>query len=216
MGRPGYDIKGCKFGKLQVLGKSQYKTKFGHPLWECKCDCGNHTLVLATKLINGHTKSCGCLKKERASELNLKHNMRHNSIYNTWTNMKSRCTNPNNNSYKYYGGRGITICEEWMDASEFIKWAIESGYEDGLTIDRIDVNGNYEPSNCRWVTMCEQMNNMNSNRFLTYNGETKTVTEWSRIVGINQFTLFKRLDLGWSIEKALTTSVQKHKRRLKP
>ena len=127
-------------------------------------------------------------------------------LYNSWRAMKARCGNPNDKSYPYYGGRGISVCEEWAGFQQFMEWAIVSGYHDGLTIDRIDVNGNYCPGNCRWATRMEQVNNARSNRHIEFNGETHTIGEWALITGINHFTLRNRLTYyGWSAERALTT-----------
>ena len=122
-------------------------------------------------------------------------------LYRTWRHMKERCLNPNNNRYSLYGGRGITVCEEWARSfNSFFEWAIENGYEENLTIDRIDTNGNYCPENCRWADSLFQQNNKRSNRRITFNGETKTIAEWSRITGIKSRTLLYRLNNGLKIE----------------
>lgn len=127
-------------------------------------------------------------------------------LFNIYDLMISRCYDPKNKSYPYYGGRGIRVCEEWREnKNAFFEWAVRNGYSDDLSIDRIDNNGNYCPENCRWATQIEQANNKSSNRFLTLNGETHTVCEWSRIIGIDNRALRTRIDvLGWSVEKALT------------
>jgi hypothetical protein len=125
-------------------------------------------------------------------------------IYSTWHNMKSRCYNPNTQHYNHYGGRGIIVCDEWKNSFQaFHKWAIENGYRDDLTIDRIDVNGNYEPSNCRWVDMYCQNNNTSKNRYITHNGETKTAAEWARQYGINTRLFSTRMRRGWRFERAI-------------
>lgn len=122
--------------------------------------------------------------------------------------MKTRCYNPNYDKYSYYGGKGICICREWLDSYDaFEEWAIANGYNDSLTIDRIDVNGNYCPENCRWVTRKEQANNRTSNRLITYNGETKSVQQWSDLTGIPHKTLWQRIEAGWPVHKVLTTPV---------
>lgn len=147
---------------------------------------------------------------------NLKHGYAGNNrcrLYNTWLNIKQRCNNPTNTRYKNYGGRGIKVCEEW--ANNFISfknWAIKNNYNDNLTIDRIDVNGNYEPSNCRWISNKTQQNNRTNNRIIEFNGEKKTLKEWSETLNIKYNTLQKRLNKGWAIEVALTLSIQKHRK----
>lgn len=150
--------------------------------------------------------------KEHIKVLNQRqvtHNGSNDRLYGIWINMKHRCNNPNDPRYYDYGGRGITVCNEWLHSYENFKdWSMRNGYTERLSIDRINVNGNYEPSNCRWATNKEQQNNMRSNRLLTYLGETHTVSEWAEITGINKSTISKRIDRsGWSIERALTTIV---------
>jgi hypothetical protein len=131
------------------------------------------------------------------------HGMRYTRIYNIWRSMRQRCSNSNCIRYSRYGGRGITVCDEWNDFNCFYKWAIATGYKDDLTIDRINTDGNYEPSNCRWATYKEQANNIKTNRLITYDGETKTMTQWAEAIGIKPATLWARLNRGWSIEQAL-------------
>lgn len=137
---------------------------------------------------------------------NYRHGMRHSRIYNIWRSMGQRCSNPNNNRYSVYGGRGIVVCAEWKYFIGFYEWSISNGYNDGLTIDRINPNGNYEPNNCRWVTQKVQQNNRNNNRYIEFNGNIHTLGEWSEITGINLGTIWDRLKRGWSIEKTLTTT----------
>ncbi|MBW7573895.1 hypothetical protein [Caproiciproducens faecalis] len=128
-----------------------------------------------------------------------------NQLYRCWENIKSRCSNPKDSHYHYYGEKGVTVCDDWKNSySSFKSWALQNGFMPGLTIDRIDVNGNYCPENCRWITQKEQCSNRTSNRILTYNGVSHTVTQWSEIVGISANTIFARLDRGWSTEKSLT------------
>jgi len=123
-------------------------------------------------------------------------------------NMKTRCYNPNYDKYKYYGGKGIKVCDEWLESwYAFEDWAMENGYNDSLTLDRIDPEGNYSPENCRWISMKEQANNRTSNRMIEYNGETKSLQQWADILGIKAHTLSQRLDTGWSVEDAMTTPV---------
>lgn len=133
-----------------------------------------------------------------------RHGMRNTRIYNIWRTMRQRCTNPNCRNYKNYGGRGITVCDEWNDFQTFYDWAVKSGYSDSLTIDRIDNSKGYTPSNCRWSTQLEQQNNRRNTIFMTVNGVTHSLHEWSRITGIKSGTIWRRLSYGHSPEKALT------------
>lgn len=161
-------------------------------------------------MIYGKTKSCGCLRRETVKNLNKNkktHGERYTRLYRIWIGMKSRCFNKNNHAYSHYGQREIVVCDEWKnDYLCFKNWAMDNGYTDGLTIDRIDVNGNYEPSNCRWITYLEQENNRTNNNLITYKNKTKTISEWARETGINKNTIWARLfRYGWSVEKALST-----------
>ncbi len=149
------DLKGKRFSRLIVL-KDSGKRCGGHVVWICICDCGNICEVIGNNLIRGRNKSCGCLKKENAIKKNWRHGDRRIRLYRTWVNMKSRCFRKNHHKYKYYGGRGITVCPAWRSNYLIFKeWALANGYADHLTIDRIDNDGNYEPNNCQWLTRSE-------------------------------------------------------------
>ena len=199
------DLTGKKFGKLTVV-KRNGSNKNGRALWLCECDCGNTKIVSGNSLLTKLTTSCGCYNKELVKKVNSKHNMSYTKLYKVWQGMKTRCYDKNFMYYYNYGGRGITICDEWKnDFSKFYEWAINNGYEEGLTIDRINVNGNYEPNNCRWITKKEQNDNMNKTIFLEYNGKKQTISQWSKELNITRIALYERIKRGWSAEKALTT-----------
>lgn len=203
------DLTGQTFGRLTVLkrnGNDRDKTA----LWICECVCGNFVTVRSASLRSGKTRSCGCLAREQSTT----HSMSKTRIYNTWAKMKSRCNNPNTRSYKDYGGRGILVCKEWNDNfASFYQWAITHGYDETLTIDRIDVNANYTPDNCRWISKSAQATNRRSNRYIEYNGERKTVTEWANDLDIPRQLLFGRLRRGWSPKDVLTKPLDTTKSR---
>jgi hypothetical protein len=137
---------------------------------------------------------------------NYKHGKRHTRIYDIWRSMKQRCYNPKSISYKNYGKKGVGVCDEWRSQFvPFYEWSIKNGYNDKMTLDRIDANGNYEPSNCRWVSYTEQANNKSNSRLLEWRSEIHTMAEWGRITGIGDSTIFARLKSGWSVERALST-----------
>lgn len=207
------DRTGNRFGRLVVV-RFVGVGKNWAGIWECKCDCGNTVEVLYNNLHTGTTKSCGCLKIEKTIKRSTKHGMtgghgHYTRIYRIWLNMRRRCLSKKCQDYHYYGGRGITICPEWDDYAVFHSWAYANGYTDSLTLERIDNDGNYEPSNCKWATRKEQARNTRQNHYITYNDKTLTLMEWSEILGIHWGTLLGRLRRGWSIEKTLTTSKSK-------
>ena len=210
------DLKGQKYNRLLVIGDAIKKD--GVYYCPCKCDCGNEALVRKDALVRGKTKSCGCLRGKHPT--NSKYSKR-SRLYHVWYGMKRRCENPKDISYHRYGGRGITVCEEWSNSYEaFVDWAMESGYDPNskhkeCTLDRIDNNGNYEPSNCRWANMTVQSNNRRNSVLITYQGETLTVAEWAKKVGLNHGALLNRINQGWDIEVALTTPSTKGNRWLK-
>ena len=204
------DLTGQKFGRLTVIERAE-NGKQGHTYWLCKCICGNKTIVRGNHLRKGLIRSCGCLESENRKTMSTTHGLTKTRLYNIWGHIIQRCTNPNSKNYKRYGGRGITICEKWRnDFVSFYKWAINNGYKDDLTIDRIDNNKGYFPDNCRWTDKITQANNTRSNRFLTFNNKTQTIAQWARELELNANRIGDRLNHGWSIEKALTTPIDSH------
>lgn len=190
-------LSGMKFGKLTAIERVG-KNKHGMLLWNCKCDCGNETVVAGGALKSGHTQSCGCSCLEHAKHLNRKHGKSSSRLYHLYYGILQRCNNPKAPAFNHYGGRGIEVCKEWDTWEAFQKWALANGYKDGLTIDRIDVNGNYEPSNCRWVTQAEQMRNTRKTVYLEYQGERKSISEWCEKYGLNHGAVSTRIRRGWS------------------
>ena len=189
------DLRRMKFGKLTVLSEAGY-SKSGNLVWKCLCDCGRIACVVGSKLLNGHTKSCGCLKfsEDICGES-------HTRLYHIWKDMWKRCTSPGNDNYRWYGGKGITVCPQWRSYTQFREWAHANGYQDNLEIDRINSDGNYEPGNCRWITHKEQTNNMSSNRLIVYKDKTITAAQFSEMTGISYHVILRRLNKGWSAEK---------------
>ena len=208
------DYTGQKFGRLTVverIGTKERGTKhkIKTPLWLCKCECGNEKIVTSAELRTGDVKSCGCLQLELISELSKTHgdatkNSKYYRLYKIWTHMLNRCEKPSDKAYPNYGGRGISVCAEWHDYQTFKTWSVDNGYSDELSIDRIDNNGDYTSSNCRWTDFYTQANNRRSCRYVTINNKTKTITEWCRIYGISPFTVYSRIDrFNWSPVKAI-------------
>ena len=197
------DLVGKQFGRLTVIGRCNNDIPQKDSKWYCECQCGNHLIVQRSNLRSGHTQSCGCLKMDS----NTTHGKCYTRLWRIWVNIKSRCENPNTPNFSNYGARGISICSEWEnDFQAFYDWAMSNGYQENLTIDRIDVNGNYDPLNCRWADQITQGNNKRTNHFLTYNGKTQTIAQWANEMGIKQGTLLSRINrLNWSVERALQT-----------
>ena len=201
------DLTGQKYGRLTVLGRV-WRLNSNNTFWLCRCDCGNLRIVSVQNLRSGNSQSCGCLQKELTANRETVHGMKHTRLYNIWINIRQRCQNSNNPAFKNYGGRGIHMCDEWQQFKPFYEWAMTNGYSEELEIDRINNNGCYSPDNCRWVTRETQANNTRKNHYVTYKGETHTISEWSEIIGISKQTLCSRIN-NWSIERALTTPVQR-------
>ena len=178
-------------------------------MYLAQCDCGKFVKVRSQYVRNGSCTSCGCYHKEKVSQAHKHGQARKRNctrLYGIWCGIKSRCNNQNAKDYKFYGAKGIRVYEEWeRDFQAFNDWAYKNGYNDKLTIDRINSQGNYEPLNCRWVTRKEQSRNTSQNHYLTFNGKTQLLTDWSKETGIKSTTILNRLQRGWSIEKTLTT-----------
>jgi hypothetical protein len=199
MPRKVENVIGKRFGRLVVLEKLNTKSH-GSTIHKCICDCGNIKNVPLSYLKSEHTRSCGCL----SLEAHTSHGLSRTRLYGIHQSMLKRCFSSNSFAYKDYGGRGITVCDEWKnDFQTFYNWAVNNGYSDELTIDRIDVNGNYEPSNCRWITKGEQSKNTRKNVYFTYNGETKIISDWVRELGIPLTTFRRRIKQNRPIEEIL-------------
>lgn len=200
------DITGIKFGKLTVVKRAE-NDDYGRTRWQCECECGNKVIRMSSIIMDAYRKGkashCGCSPVLKTHGLTKKNKR----LYWVWAAIIQRCENKNSKDYKDYGGRGIRVCKEWReDFSSFHSWAMESGYKQGLSIDRINNNKGYYPGNCRWVGIKEQMNNQSKSLSITWKGETKSVLEWSEETGINYRTLKQRVfKLGWDIDKAMTT-----------
>lgn len=214
------DLTGKKFNRLTVIERAG-SNKNKQALWLCKCDCGNEVKVISADLKSGHTKSCGCLHIQRIIQYNKQtkstHNMTNTRLYKIWYTMKQRCYYTKHKSYNNYGAKGIRICQEWInDFQSFYDWAIKNGYDENAkygkcTLDRIDVNGNYEPDNCRWVDMKVQTRNRTNNHLLTYNGETHCISEWAEKLNIPKYAIMNRLRQKWNLQKIFNTPIRKRK-----
>lgn len=206
------DIAGMRFGRYTVIerGEDYVEPSGRHRVrWLCRCDCGIEKLVSGEALRKGKVRSCGCLQRDLLSAKQGTHRESNTPLYAIWLAMRRRCNLKTDKAYKDYGGRGISVCNEWNSSFEIFRdWSICNGYymDCKLTLDRIDNDGNYEPSNCRWVDRVVQANNRRSCRLYTYNGETHNINEWSVIYGVPYKKLYQRLVYSkWDIERALTT-----------
>jgi hypothetical protein len=203
---------GDRFGRWVVIDipdliEDRYPNgQLHHPRWLCLCDCGTRRLVTGGNLLGGHSRSCGCATAESAALRFRTHGQAGTRLHQVWGNMIQRCHNPANERYGYYGGRGIRVCEEWEDFAMFRDWALKAGYREGLTIERLDNDGDYEPGNCTWTTRQRQARNRRTNRFLTAFGEVKTVADWAEDprCQVGYYTLHSRLGLGWPSQRAIS------------
>lgn len=203
------DYSGQRFGRLTALhptGRQMFPS--GNAVWIFECDCGN---VVERTIPASSTKmpSCGCYVRERMSKLNRTHGGRHDRLYLVWMDMRRRCYDTKDSNYYNYGGRGIIVCDEWKDYAVFRSWAKESGYDQTAkrakcTLDRIDVNGNYCPENCRWVDCKTQCNNKRNNKLIEYDGRVQTLKQWADELGLSYSLVTRRIASGWSAERAFT------------
>lgn len=207
MGKP-LELIGESFGRLTVEARGDNKVSKGgytRRMWICRCECGKTTTVSTQDLRRGDVSSCGCLKKEINKSFFTQHGLHGTKLHNVWCAMKRRCVDKNYKDYNRYGARGIKVCDEWFnDFICFYNWSIDNGYKDGLTIDRKNVNGNYEPDNCRWIDMRSQCNNRRNNVKLEYDGKCLTIAEWSTFLNIPYSRLYMRYKKGWPVNKILT------------
>ena len=211
------DLTGKTFGELTVV--KFVPTDNRRSYWLCKCSCGGEAIVYSGHLKCGHTttcnnsshrigKKCSDDTKQKISNANTKHSGCGERLYRVWASMLNRCNNQNEIAYKWYGAKGIKVCDEWLDYANFRQWALSSGYDENAeahacSIDRIDGNGDYCPENCRWANAKTQANNRKSNVLLTYNGKTQTMMQWSEETGVPYGLIQQRLNRGWGVQKAI-------------
>ena len=193
--KPVESLINRRFGKLSVI-KFDHKDESGRRYWLCECDCGKRTIVRRDCLLSGHTTSCGCYHAEIIDGLAIRGGLSSTRLYNIWCGLIGRCTREDHRHYRRYGGRGITVCEDWLDFEQFYTWAIENGYEPGLSIDRINNDDGYYPENCRWADQITQANNTSTNRYITWNGISHTIAEWARLLGVNYHAFYGRVTRG--------------------
>lgn len=205
------DITGERFGRWTVMARAPNGSS-NQAMWLCQCDCGSEPKVVSgSDLRIGRSLSCGCLHNEQLAAMRTTHHMTGERLYNIWKGMRQRCCNINNPAYEDYGGRGITICDEWLsDFTVFARWAREAGYSDELSIDRIDVNRGYCPDNCRWADDSIQCNNRRTNRYITIDGRTQTLKEWCVEYQISYRAALHRINnLGWDALESLTRPIRR-------
>lgn len=205
------DLTGQRFGRLIALSYEIKISNSGHrnAYWTCQCDCGNKKVIPSSSLVSGCSNSCGCFRKEFIGDTHRKHGMSDTRLYHIFGGMVARCYNPNNKDFKNYGGRGITICPEWLnDKTLFFDWAIENGYTEKLSIDRKENSRGYAPDNCRWTTNTEQARNTRQNVFIKIGTETKTLVEWANKFNIDPSTVWHRIKAGWKRVDAVTKPVK--------
>lgn len=200
-------LAGRKFGRLTVLRYIGVDAKH-HALWECRCDCGGMKTAATGNLQRGSVMSCGCLERENRGKHWRTHGMSRSAEHWAWFSMKQRCLNSERRNWKDYGGRGIAVCDHWRDSFENFYADMGPRPTAQHSLDRKDVNGPYDKANCRWATKKEQSRNRRNNHRITFRGETLTITEWAERIGVDAQVVFKRLQSGWELEKALTTPLR--------
>ena len=198
---PFKDLKGQKFGRWTVIEKyGVYKD--GKYKWLCRCDCGTEAPVFSSNLLRGISTSCGCYGRNILGQKTWQHGMSKTRIFKIWAGIRKRCNNPKMKSYEDYGGRGIKVCERWNSFQLFYN-DMKNGYSDELSLERIDPNGDYEPSNCRWASMKEQARNKRNTKLIELNGKSLTLAEWEDISGVGRSTIAWRIKNGWDIKRAI-------------
>lgn len=197
---------GDKFSRLTIIDPVGSMDRNHHRLLLCKCDCGTERYLPWNDIRRGSIRSCGCLQRELLSARATTHGETKCRLYRVWSGMKTRCSNPNASGYGSWGGRGITICDEWKEYGPFANWARANGFQEHLEIDRVDNDGPYSPQNCRWVTRKQNSRNKRSSRILTAFGESKTVVEWAEDerCSVNAACIRSRLNYGYSHEAAIS------------
>lgn len=204
------EMAGQKFNRLAVISehdKIGFETR-----WLCACDCGKTTIVMGKNLRNGATKSCGCLAREMRGLLNRRHGKHASSTYQVWADMKSRCNNSSNHAYKYYGGRGIKVCDRWASFDGFLADMGERPI--GMTLDRVNTDGDYEPGNCRWATMQEQGNNRRTNIRISIGGNVRTLMQWCKEYNVSYYPARKKISMGVDAKLALGIATDQEVRRI--
>lgn len=203
-----HDLTGTRYGRLTVKSYAGQASN-GHSLWTCICDCGNVTVVSGSNLQCGKQVSCGCKRRDQVGRLNRTHAASKSRLYRIWCNIISRTENPRIKSYRYYGAKGVKMCDEWRNSFDaFRDWSMSHGYAEHLTIERLDNNKGYSPENCRWATWKEQFNHRTCSHLLTFNGRTQSIALWAEECNLPKGTVYRRLYDGWAIERALTEPVR--------
>lgn len=197
-------VPGSKFDRLTVLASAPAKNKKSR--WLCRCECGKEKVVQSYYLSTKHTRSCGCLSVDTSTVLNTTHGMTYTRTYTVWSTMRARCNNPYHKKYYRYGGRGISVCTRWDDYNLFLEDMGEA--RPGYSLDRVDNDRDYSPSNCRWATAKEQANNTRRNVWLTWAGKTLSIADWAIVLKVNGATLYQRFHKGWDTERILTQPIR--------